>query len=726
MSGTAVLTILSALLVGGKGAPPPTPVETRREFGAACRRIRESSVSLYGRAPLEKLRAQFSQPSFDPSANAAVRVLLSREHLKQGESAEAVRLLTEARKIVESRNLGRDHWLDVTFQLGLAQMRVGEQSNCVGMHRPASCILPIRGDGVHRETGGSKAAEGLFLDFLREKPDDRKARWLLNVAAMTVGDYPDRVPKEFRIPPSTFTSEQSVGTFSDVAPQLGLDVFDSSGGAIMEDFDNDGFLDIVTSTIDPCKSMHYFHNRGDGTFADWTASSGLDGQLGGLNIIQADYDNDGWTDILVLRGGWMGPSGQRRSLLHNNGDGTFSDVTRTAGLAATSYPSQTAAWGDYDNDGWLDLYVGNESDEKANLRYPAQLYHNNGNGTFTEVASRAGVTNDRFAKSVVWGDYDNDGWPDLYVSNLGPNRLYRNNGDGTFTDVAEILDVTEPRGWSFPAFFFDYDNDGWLDLFVSDYGSDEVSDVFAFYEGLPHRDVHPRLYHNDHGRFTEVSKPMGLGSPVLPMAANFGDLDNDGWPDFYLGTGFPEYDALMPNVMYRNDEGKRFVDVTFSSGTGHLQKGHGIAWGDIDNDGNQDIYEQMGGAYPGDAYRNVLYLNPGHPNHWITLLLRGTRSNRSAIGARIRVEIETPEGKRDVFAVVGTGGSFGGNSLQQEMGLGSAAEILDVEVTWPRDNRIEHFRNLAPDGFFELVEGEGIARLQNRVAIRLAGVIASR
>ena len=198
--------------------------------------------------------------------------------------------------------------------------------------------------------------------------------------------------------------------------------------------------------------MRFFVNAGDGSFVDRTREAGLTGLVGGINLLQADYDNDGHLDLLVLRGGWLGDSDRHpNSLLRNNGDGTFTDVTFLAGLGEVHYPTQTASWADYDNDGDLDLYIGNEATRRGiflpqplgeveddRLASPCQLFRNNGDGSFSDVARQAGVTNDRWTKAVIWGDYDGDRYPDLYVSNFWEfNRLYHNNRDGTFTDVAE-------------------------------------------------------------------------------------------------------------------------------------------------------------------------------------------------------------------------------------------------------------------------------------------------
>ena len=211
-------------------------------------------------------------------------------------------------------------------------------------------------------------------------------------------------------------------------------------------------------------------NNNDGTFSDMTSESGLEGLISGLNLVHADYNNDGFLDLLVLRGAWLNAE-HPNSLLRNNGDGTFADVTEAAGLLAPA-PTQTAAWGDYDNDDWVDLFIGNESAETTT--YPCRLFHNNGDGTFTDVAADAGVAVVGFVKGVVWGDYDNDGQLDLFVTQLlahQPNRLFHNDGplaDGTwsFRDVAIEAGVQGPPV-SFPTWFFDYDNDVWDDLFVS-------------------------------------------------------------------------------------------------------------------------------------------------------------------------------------------------------------------------------------------------------------------
>jgi hypothetical protein len=293
----------------------------------------------------------------------------------------------------------------------------------------------------------------------------------------------------------------------------------------------------------------------------------------------------------------------------------------------------------------------------------------------------------------------------LYVSNLrGPNRLYHNNQDGTFNDVAPRAGVSKPHD-SFPVWFWDFDNDGALDLYVSTYAV-AMGPFVRSVLGLPHQSELSSLYKGDgKGGFTDVAKQQRLTHVTLAMGANFGDLDNDGFLDFYLGTGYPNYEALMPNKMFRNRGGVGFSDVTTAGGFGHLQKGHGIAFADLDDDGDQDVFEQMGGAYPGDAFGNALYENPGFGNHWIKLRLVGTRSNRSAIGARIRIDVSEGGKRRSIYRHVNSGGSFGANPLRQHIGLGRATTIDALEVFWPTTNTTQAFRNVAADQFLRITEG---------------------
>jgi hypothetical protein len=677
-------------------------------------------------ARAEKLQAQL-QPLLALPLNGEtvsrrfnVQTKYASELLNSGEPEKAIQQLKDIEQILIQGGGYEGKAREVIRNtLAVCYLRLGEQENCLKHHNSDSCVMPIRDQGVHTETRGSRGVVEVLTQLLNDAPKDLRARWLLNLAHMTLGEYPDKVTPRFLIPPSVFESGYDIKHFPEVAPGLGLDVDGHAGGVVMDDFDGDGNLDLLVSSMGVRDQIRFFHNNGDGTFTERTRESGLAGELGGLNLVSADFNNDGHLDVLILRGGWMGEGGlYPNSLLRNNGDGTFDDVTEEAGVLSF-HPTQTATWLDYNGDGWLDLFIANETASNG-PPHACELYRNNGNGTFSNVAAECGVALVGFFKAVVSGDFNNDGRPDLYLSWRGHDKiLLRNDGpkDGAqgaksawqFTDVARQAGVTQPF-YSFPAWFFDYDNDGWLDLFISGYGINNVGDVAADYLGLPTPGERVRLYHNNRdGTFSDVTRSAGLYKVVHTMGCNFGDLDNDGWLDFYLGTGDPDFSTVVPHRMFRNAEGRLFQDVTTSGGFGHIQKGHGVAFGDLDNDGDQDVYEVIGGAYEGDNYRSALWENPGHGNHWITLKLEGVKSNRSAIGARLRVVVETAGGERAICKTVSTGGSFGCSPLRQEIGLGQAKSIQAIEIAWPAQGAVQVIKDVAMDRFYQIKEGEARA-----------------
>jgi len=605
--------------------------------------------------------------------------------------------------------------------LAFAYFRLGELQNCTWNHNADICIFPIQGEGVHKQQLGAAEAAKRYTALLADpatNPENALLyRWLLNISYMVLGTYPDSVPKQWLIPPQAFASDYDIGKFRDVAATRGLVSFGRAGGIIVEDFENNGHLDVMISHMGIEEQLEYFHNNGDGTFTRATERAGLKGITGGLNIVQADYNNDGCIDVLIPRGAWLHDKGQQpMSLLRNNCDGTFTDVTAEAGLL-NNYPTQTAVWADFNNDGLLDLFVGNEivrdkvawPEDTPNFR----LYINNGDGTFTDVGPETGINVGGMIKGATADDYDNDGWQDLYVSVMGkPNHLFRNIGAKgkipQFVDVTQQAGVAEPN-MSFTSWFFDYNNDGWPDIFVTGYWA-TIPNIVREYLGEKDQAEgdRPRLYRNNRdGTFTDVSHEMHLDRLLLTMGANFGDLDNDGWLDFYLGTGAAPLTNIVPHQMFRNHEGQYFENVTTSGGFGHLQKGHAVAFGDIDNDGNQDVLEVIGGAFTADRFWTVMFKNPGHGNHWIKLNLIGVHANRFAVGARIRVHV-TEDGKgRDIYRTVNSGGSFGASSLRPHIGLGKASVIDELEIRWPGTRLVQTLKGPIPaDATYELREGD--------------------
>jgi hypothetical protein len=668
--------------------------------------------NFYPDAAITYFDSLLSLPHSTPSQVRYCKFLKSQVLMELGEEEQAIQLMEEIAQ-AEDEHFSSEV---VLKELALAYLRQGERSNCIANHAAESCIMPIKGLGLHTNTIGSEKAIDIYKKLIERNPQDIELKWLINIAYMTLGQYPRQVPKQFLIPGMEGDTTYKVKPFQDVAADLKLDIKNMAGGSIVEDFDNDGFLDILLSGWGTQESMHYFKNNGDGTFIDLASKAGLNGITGGLNMMQTDYNNDGYKDVFVLRGAWKGKYGREpNSLLRNNGDNTFTDVTTKSGILSF-HPTQTATWNDFNNDGWVDVFIGNESSFAQGEVHPCELFINNKNGTFSEVASVSNCAVMKFVKGVTSGDYDHDGWKDIFISTMSGQRiLLKNNGTSddkiTFTDVTVKAGLQNEHGNSFPTWFWDYDNDGWLDIFACDYSFRkslafyEAAEKLNMTEGNPEKML---LYRNNHdGTFTNVATETGLTTNVFAMGSNFGDIDNDGFLDMYLGTGNPDYKSLVPNKMFWNLGGKKFADVTNSARVGHLQKGHGVSFADVDNDGDQDIYIEMGGAFPGDAYQNSFFLNPGqNNNHWIYLQLEGSEANRAAIGSQIKISFKENGIQRHVYRDVNSGGSFGSSPLRREIGIGQATNVDEIEIQWHGSGKTSVFKNIKPDQFYKIREGE--------------------
>jgi tetratricopeptide (TPR) repeat protein len=666
------------------------------------------------RSQYEKLRQDFPPKPDQNLEKFSLEQSIGLLYMYEGKFLEAASWLEKAletNRILENSATARKRLMAV---LGVIAMRRGEIENCLECVGPSSCIFPIDKAAVHRNQSGSREAVRWFTAFLDESPRDLRVIWLLNIAYMTLGEHPEKVPGKYLIPTELFRAQGDVGRFQNVAIPVGLGARgpNLAGGSVFDDFNGDGLPDLFTTSLDADLGASLYINRSDGTFEDRSASAGLGDQVYALNVTRADFDNDGDLDVLLLRGAWETPL--RLSLLRNKGDGGFDDVTVAAGLTEP-IATESAAWGDYDNDGLVDVFVCGEylgpgetpSSTPGDPRNRCRLYHNLGDGTFKNVAAVAGVINERCAKGSAWGDYDGDGRLDLFVSNMGqPCRLYHNRGDGTFRDVAQELGVTGTY-FSFACWFWDYDNDGLLDLYINDYRA-RVAEVLCSAMGLKIQgSSRPRLYRNlGAAGFSDVTKEVGLDRAMAPMGSNFGDIDNDGYLDIHLGTGDMSYEGLDVNLMFRNVLGAHFEDVTTNSGTGHLQKGHGVSFADWDCDGDLDLFVELGGATPGDQSYNALFQNPGQGHHWLKIKLIGTKTNRAALGAAIRVDLKGADGAtRSIYRTVGNNSSFGGNSLVETIGLRDETRVTELTVSWPTSHTTQTFRDLAANQAIEITEG---------------------
>ncbi len=541
-------------------------------------------------------------------------------------------------------------------------------------------------------------------------------------------------------------------TFVDIAKDAGLNVSNVWGGVkhkqyILEakgsglaffDYDQDGWLDIYLTNGDrlpgeepypdgKTPTQHLFKNNRDGTFTDVTEKSGLGRTGWGAGVCVGDYDNDGWDDMFCTYWG-------HNVLWHNNGDGTFTDVTKKAGLWEDRVRwGSGCTWLDYDRDGFLDLFVCNYIDlDMEKVPTPGHpggcewkgmpvmcgprglpggmniLYHNNGDGTFTDVSEKAGIlkTGRRYSITAVSYDFDNDGWPDVYVSvDSEPSILFHNKHDGTFEDIAVMAgcayneDGQEQSGMGVGV--GDYDGDGWLDIFKTNFSDDT-----------------PDLYHNNgDGTFTDATYASGLGvnTQYVGWGAGFMDYDNNGWTDIFEVNGhvYPEIEEyhieaqfLENRLVYRNLGNGHFKDVSKELGPGVAERfsSRGCAFGDFDNDGDVDVLVLNMNDYP-----SLLRNDGGNKNNWISIKLLGVHCNRTAIGARVRVVT----GQHVQIDEVHSGTSVMSQSdFRLHFGLGTTQQIDSIEVTWPTTRKVEKFSNLEANQFLTIKEGAGIIKRQ--------------
>jgi len=547
------------------------------------------------------------------------------------------------------------------------------------------------------------------------------------------------------LPLRCFSQDLPPPKFEDVSAQAGLTtshigapekryiVESTSGGVGFIDCDNDGKLDILMvggSNVDHYRQnggdpmIRLFHQDGNLHFTDITEAAGLTRKGWGMAVSVMDFDNDGWQDIYVT--GYGG-----NVLYRNLGNCKFEDVTEKAGVRVGGY-SMGAAWADYDRDGYVDLFVPRYLDFDMNKlpTYDAEnkgcefrgvsmecarrghsgqtdlLFHNRGNGTFEDVSKKAGVDDPGtyLGMQAIWADYDDDGWPDLYVTNDGgPNYLYRNKHDGTFEDVSLLsgaaLSLTGQERAGMGVDFGDFDRDGKLDIYVTNYTEES--------DGL--------FWNEAEKGFLDIADSAGISQPTyfwVGWGAGFFDMDNDGWPDIFVAHGhvYPQMDIIKggapykePVQLFRNNRNRTFTDITRLAGLDQLPAAsrRGVAFGDVNNDGKVDILILNVAVPP------TLLINRSETsNHAVLFKLVGTKSNKAAIGARVTVVA----GGLSQIAEVRSGSSYlSQNDLRLHFGLGKETSMTTVEIAWPSGKK-EIYRDLAADLIYTIVEEGGITK----------------
>ncbi len=645
--------------------------------------------------------------------------------LRDGRVDEAIADLEQSLAIaIDSGSTWRGR---VRKVLATAWMRKAEVDNCLASADGGACLVPFGDEGRHNQQLGMESAAALWLAYLAEDdPEDPGAAWMLNLTALTLGTWPESVPESFRALESRMLSAIDTAPWPNVGHDIGLHEPDISGSTSVEDFDGNGYPDLLISNFDPRKTPMLWLQAADGTFCDASHATGLDEAGAVLNFGVADYDADGDMDLAMPRAAWYSQVGMVPVLLYrNDGRGQFTEVSREAGLRETTGPSQVVLWSDINVDGHLDLVVGREA---SGITAQSSLYLNQGDGTFVDFAVELGLSASAFVKGAAVGDVDSDGLPDIYVSTFdGSNRLYLNRG----SNFVEADIPTRPIH-GFAAWMFDPDQDGDLDIFGAGYAASfgakgvleddygRSNGAYALWIlGRPWNEDTATILRNQGGVLSDAREAFGLDEPHATMGASFGDLNNDGWPDIYLGTGGPDYDALEPNIAYLNQGGRTYADVTSATKLGHLQKGHGVTFGDVDGDGDEELFPSIGGAFRGDGFPDPMFLNPNDDAARLVIRLRGVTSNRNGVGARVAIETDV----RTYYQWVGATGSFGNNSVALEQGLGESTEIRDVRIQWPGGDE-ETVSGVRLGAMHVIEQGRGVIEVRDFTPRTLGGADA--
>ena len=537
--------------------------------------------------------------------------------------------------------------------------------------------------------------------------------------------------------------------FEDVTKKAGINarhgnrVFDNPYAKIMAgytalgasasvaDYDGDGFDDVFVTDSKLGGKNHLYHNNGNMTFTDVAESAGVananDDKNAVADSLWFDFNNDGRPDLLVVRFG-------HNQLYQNMGNGKFKDVSHAAGIDGYKNAITAIAF-DYDRDGKLDLFVGSyfqpinifnpetprffpESFETANNGGGVTVYHNNGNGTFTDVTDKTGLRLSGWTLDLGHADADNDGWDDLYVAaDFGTDRFFHNNGNGTFTDITETaIGIDSKKGMNVD--WGDFDNDGLLDIYVTNITDDYM------------REGNFLWHNNGNLTFSDVSRETNSFETGWGWGAKFFDYDNDGWLDLYVTNGWVSAgkDSYVPDIfemvtkpgidfadarnwppmgnkslsgyekkkLFHNEHGQLFKDQAARHGVDSQKDGRGVAIADFDNDGRLDMFVANASGEP-NLYRNTMPAGA----HWVQFALQGTKSNRTAIGAQVRL---TAGGSTRLQFISG-GNSFAGQSSNRvHFGLGDVAKIDQIEVRWPNGEK-EVFTGIAVDKLQKIVEG---------------------
>jgi len=613
------------------------------------------------------------------------------------------------------------------YMLGLYHFTSGAQIECAD---PAACTMPLPKSTLDKESDLRAVVDYMCPPSMGDTCSQSGKFWS-NLALQRLGEYPDGNPSNVApFAADLFEKKSASAVPKFKAYGLGPETGYSVGGVSVDNFGarTRSLFDFVWTEVNMATPLTHI-NMGDGSF---TRSYPFHGLGTGAQTSKAmDIDNDGDLDILLIKGsfdyecGCKDRNGGSTACCTNevflNDKGNFTKVEQVIGSCLGGSNSMAAGVLDFDLDGLVDVFMAHET-----MR--CELWHNQGDGTFVDLAAQLGVAYCGFIKGIAIGDLNGDTYPDIAIAGNGsPNYVWINQGGGAFKEVSVELGFQKPYDASFTdcattfqAAIFDFNNDGHEDLLFAANRSPDAGEQYADFAGETWEQLDEMEYrmgkqedngaysqlfmNNGDGTFTDVSARPGMSLKHTAMAINIGDIDNDGYLDVLMASGAPMFDAFMPDAMLRNVDGDHFEDVTTETGLGHIGNSHGLAFADVNNDGHQDLLKVYGG--PGTPYQHdALWANPGaNDNTWIKVSLTGVKSNSFGQTAVLKI-VDQATGKA-VYARQGGTSSFGSNPVAiQHVGLGGA-EVVDITVYWPHASKpVDTYTGIAAKTWVHLTEG---------------------
>lgn len=645
---------------------------------------------------------------------------LGKEYMRNGQYLEAIKQWKNCQSYANKYKLplGPADLNTFTYNVALAQILGGDRDNRNAGVDNKLFTLPIPKGIEVPHTEGYKAAVKLLESHLFKVSDDEDCKYLLNLAYMKLGKYPQKPFSGWRMSEDSFVDEMTIGTFREIASEIGLEAETQAGSIVVDDFDLDFDDDVLISSGGFNDSLRYFENIGNGQFVERTEDAGLSNIRGISNLSAGDINKDGLPDIYAMRGTYMGPFGKNGSL-HDvvllNRKGRFEDITPDH-MREWAAPTSMAFFRDMNMDGWLDIVAIPSTQQEGDQG--VRVYYNNGKQDFTLAEDANGMEAKGDIAGAIITDFNQSSFQDSFYSiRKHQNKLYFNNGfvkkgapQGSIWDIEEFSDDEEVISIkdAGPCVVYDANNDGWVD-FINFLNFDIPPSIImkeADPMNMKGATMTPHILVNNMGTgFIKHSLATGLDKTISVGGAAAADLNNDGTFDLILGSRCPTEMAPTQSRVFINLPAQGFKEVTTSSGMGTLYKVSAIAVSDFDKDGDNDIFMATGGNFPGERSPLLVYQNPGNDKKWLGIKLVGIRSTSSPSGIKVVINVQTDEGPQKIYYFYNIDSGFGQGSSMHVIGLNDIRSIDNVEVFWPGMSLATVYDLVKPNHHYGFVEG---------------------